>query len=116
MDLVVDGKPVKAVAQPTKQNWLYVFDRVTGKPVWPIEERAVEKGDVPGEWYSPTQPLCNQASRLRASGCDGQRPDRLHTGASGGSGKLVSQYKIGPIFTRAVGQQVGRPARHADAA
>ena len=63
MDLVVNGKPVKAVAQPTKQNWLYVFDRATGKPVWPIEERPVEKGDVPGEWYSPTQPFVTKPPR-----------------------------------------------------
>jgi len=47
MDLVVDGKPVKAVAQPTKQNWLYVFDRVTGKPVWPIEELRLKKARYP---------------------------------------------------------------------
>ena len=51
------ARPIKAVAQPTKQGFLYVFDRVTGKPVWPIEERPVEKGDVPGEWYAPTQPF-----------------------------------------------------------
>ena len=67
MDLVVDGKPVKAVAQPTKQNWLYVFDRATGKPVWPIEERPVEKGDVPGEWYSPTQPFVTKPDAVRAA-------------------------------------------------
>lgn len=41
---------------PSKQAWLWVFDRVTGQPIWPIEEEAVPKGDVPGEWYSPTQP------------------------------------------------------------
>ena len=57
MDLTVDGRAVKAVGQPTKQGWIYVFDRITGKPVWPIEERPVEKGTVPGEWYSPTQPF-----------------------------------------------------------
>jgi quinoprotein glucose dehydrogenase len=56
-DITVDGKPVKAVAVPSKQGWLYVFDRITGKPVWPIEERPVPKGDVPGEWYAPTQPF-----------------------------------------------------------
>ena len=42
---------------PSKEAFLYVFDRVTGQPVWPIEERPVPKGDVPGEWYSPTQPF-----------------------------------------------------------
>jgi quinoprotein glucose dehydrogenase len=55
-DVTVDGKPRKVVAVPSKQGWLYVFDRVTGEPIWPIEERAVPKGDVPGEWYAPTQP------------------------------------------------------------
>jgi quinoprotein glucose dehydrogenase len=55
-DIVVDGKPIKAVAVPSKQNLLYVFDRVTGKPVWPIDERPVPPGDVPGEKYSRTQP------------------------------------------------------------
>jgi quinoprotein glucose dehydrogenase len=47
-DITVNGKTIKAIAQPTKQNWLYVFDRVTGQPIWPIEERPVPKGDVPG--------------------------------------------------------------------
>src|SRR6185503_15168186 len=56
-DITVNGRTIKAVAQPTKQAWFYVFDRVTGQPVWPIEERPVTKGDVPGEWYAPTQPF-----------------------------------------------------------
>jgi len=56
-DVIIDGRPRKIVAQPTKQAFLYVFDRVTGEPIWPIEERPVPKGDVPGEWYSPTQPF-----------------------------------------------------------
>lgn len=55
-DITVGGRAVKAVALPSKQSFLYVFDRVTGQPVWPIEERPVPKGDVPGEWYAPTQP------------------------------------------------------------
>ncbi|HEX6897209.1 MAG TPA: PQQ-binding-like beta-propeller repeat protein [Bryobacteraceae bacterium] len=56
-DIVVNGKPVKAVALPGKQAFLYVFDRVTGQPVWPIEERPVPQSDVPGEKTSPTQPF-----------------------------------------------------------
>src|SRR5712675_1697513 len=55
-DITVNGRAIKALAQPTKQGWVYVFDRATGQPVWPIEERPVAKGDVPGEWYAPTQP------------------------------------------------------------
>jgi quinoprotein glucose dehydrogenase len=49
-DILVNGRTIKAVAQPTKQAFLYVFDRATGEPVWPIEERPVPKGSVPGEW------------------------------------------------------------------
>jgi quinoprotein glucose dehydrogenase len=52
-----DGKSVEVVAQPTKFGFLYVFDRVTGKPLWPIEERAVPRSDVPGEVAFPTQPF-----------------------------------------------------------
>ena len=63
-DITVNGRAIKAVAQPTKQGWFYVFDRVTGQPVWPIEERPVAKGEVPGEWYAPTQPFPTQASGL----------------------------------------------------
>ena len=55
-DIVVNGKPIKAVAQLTKQAWVYVLDRVTGQPVWPIEERPVPQSDVPGEKTSATQP------------------------------------------------------------
>ena len=52
-----EGKTVDAVALASKNGFLYVFDRVTGKPLWPIEERPVPKSDVPGEMASPTQPF-----------------------------------------------------------
>jgi quinoprotein glucose dehydrogenase len=52
-----NGKPRQVVAQATKQGFLYVFDRKTGQPIWPIEERKVPQTDVPGEWSSPTQPF-----------------------------------------------------------
>ncbi len=51
-----DGKTIDAVAQATKQGFVFVFDRVTGKPVWPIEERPVPQSDMPGEQAWPTQP------------------------------------------------------------
>ena len=56
-DIPHDGKIIKAIAQPTKQGYVYVLDRTNGKPLWPIPEKKVAKGDVPGEWYSPTQPI-----------------------------------------------------------
>jgi glucose dehydrogenase len=55
-DINVNGRPVKAVAVGSKQGWLYVFDRVTGQPLWPIEERPVPQSDVPGEKTAATQP------------------------------------------------------------
>ena len=55
-DVTINGKPRKVVAQPSKLGWLYVLDRATGEPIWPIEEKPVPQSDVPGEKTSPTQP------------------------------------------------------------
>ena len=57
VDAVIDGRPRKLVAQPSKQGFLYVFDRITGEPIWPIVETPVPQSDVPGEKTSPTQPF-----------------------------------------------------------
>ncbi|HEX4684608.1 MAG TPA: PQQ-binding-like beta-propeller repeat protein [Gemmatimonadaceae bacterium] len=105
-DITVGGRAIKAVAVPTKQGILYVFDRITGKPVWPIEERPVEKGDVPGEWYSPTQPMPTRPAAYAKNGTSLDdlvdfTPD-LHAQAVA----LASRYKPGPIFTPPV---VSRP-------
>jgi quinoprotein glucose dehydrogenase len=98
-DIAVGGRAIKAVAVPTKQGILYVFDRVTGKPVWPIEEKPVEKGDVPGEWYSPTQPMPTKPAAYAKNGTSLDElidftPD-LHAQAVA----LAAHYKLGPIFT-----------------
>jgi quinoprotein glucose dehydrogenase len=57
LDVMVNGQRRKIVAQTTKQGWVYVFDRVTGEPIWPIEEKPVPQSEVPGEKTSPTQPI-----------------------------------------------------------
>jgi quinoprotein glucose dehydrogenase len=82
-DITVDGKKIKALAQITKQGWVYVFDRTNGQPVWPIEERPVEKGDVPGEWYAPTQPFVTKPPAFDRQGVS---PDDViaHAGAARG--------------------------------
>jgi quinoprotein glucose dehydrogenase len=101
-DISINGQTVKAVAQPTKQAFLYVFDRVTGKPIWPIEERPVEKGDVPGEWYSPTQPFPTKPPAYDRQGILADDlidfTPELHAEAL----KLTSKYKLGPMFTPGV--------------
>jgi quinoprotein glucose dehydrogenase len=99
MDLVVDGRAIKAVGQPTKQGWIYTFDRNTGRPVWPIEERPVETGDVPGEWYAPTQPFVTKPPPYERQGVS---TDDLidFTPALREEGlKVAARYKLGPIFT-----------------
>jgi quinoprotein glucose dehydrogenase len=99
MDITVNGKSVKAVAEPTKMGMLYVFDRITGKPVWPIPEKKAPKGDVPGEWYAPTQPIPSRPAPYARTGV---APDdlidftpELHKKAL----ELVKNYKLGPIYT-----------------
>ncbi len=98
-DITVDGKPIKAVAQPTKQGWVYVFDRVTGKPVWPIEERPVEKGDVPRERYAPTQPFVTKPPPFERQGVSIDDLIDFTPELRAEAVKLVSRYKIGPLFT-----------------
>ena len=108
-DINVNGKAIKAVALPTKEAFLYVFDRVTGKPVWPIEERPVPKGDVPGEWYSPTQPFPTKppAYARQAVTVDDLidfTPEMREQAI-----KALSVYKMGPMFNPPVLSKVGGP-------
>src|SRR5580704_4767842 len=98
-DINVDGRAIKAVAQPTKQAFLYVFDRVTGQPVWPIEERPVPKGDVPGEWYSPTQPFPTKPPAYDNQGVSIDQLIEFTPELRAEAVKLVSKYRIGPLFT-----------------
>ena len=63
LDITVNGTRIKALAQISKQGFVYTFDRVTGKPIWPIEEKPVPASDVPGEKASPTQPIPSRRRR-----------------------------------------------------
>jgi quinoprotein glucose dehydrogenase len=108
-DINVNGRAIKSVAVPTKQGLLYVFDRVNGQPVWPIEEKPVEKGNVPGEWYAPTQPI---PTKPPAYSRNGVTPDVLidftpamHDQAL----TIASKYKIGPVFTPPVESKLDGP-------
>jgi len=112
-DLVVNGRTVKALAQPTKQAFMYVLDRTTGQPVWPIEERPVAKGDVPGEWYSPTQPYPLDAHGKpfnydRQGFVEDDLIDftpELRAEAL----QIMSRYKLGPVFTPPVVSKLPGP-------
>ncbi|HEY2907614.1 MAG TPA: pyrroloquinoline quinone-dependent dehydrogenase [Vicinamibacterales bacterium] len=109
IDIAHDGRQIKALAQPTKQGFVYVFNRATGEPIWPIEERAVPKGDVPGEWYSPTQPIPEKPPAFDRQGVSLDDlidfTPELHAEAV----KLAGRYKIGPLFTPPVVSKVEGP-------
>ena len=98
-DITVDGTDIKAVAQPGKQAFLYVFDRETGEPIWPIEERPVPQGDVPGEWYSPTQPFPTKPPAYDRQGSSIDDLIDFTPELRAEATELVSRYKLGPIFT-----------------
>ncbi len=104
VDVTVDGKPIKAVAVPTKQAWLYVFDRVTGKPIWPMPEQSVPQSDVPGEKTSKTQPFPTRPApyaRQFVNSYDDliDFTPELHQRAID---LIKKYYKLGPMFTPAV--------------
>ena len=98
-DIVVDGRAIKAIAQPSKQGWLYVFDRQTGEPVWPIEERPVPAGDVPGEWYSPTQPFPTKPPPYERQGFELEETIDLTPQLHDEAMRIIEQYQSGPVFT-----------------
>lgn len=100
VDAVKDGATIKALAQPTKQGLLFVLNRETGEPIWPIEEVPVEAGTVPGEWYAPTQPIPTIRYGHQGVAIDDliDFTPELRAEAE----RLVAQHKIGPIYTPAV--------------
>ena len=109
VDITVDGREIMAVAQPTKQGWIYVFDRVTGEPVWPIEERPVPAGNVPGEWYSPTQPFPTKPPPFERQGFLLEELIDFTPELEAEALEIVSQYKTGPIFTPPIVQEENGP-------
>jgi quinoprotein glucose dehydrogenase len=98
-DVTIDGRLRKIIMQPTKQGWLYVFDRVTGEPIWPIERRAVEASDVPGEKAHPTQLFVTKPPAYERQGVTIDDLIDYTPELRAEAMKLVSRFKLGPIFT-----------------
>lgn len=108
-DITINGRTVKALTQPTKQAFLYVFNRETGAPIWPIEERPVPKGDVPGEWYSPTQPYPTKPPAYDVQGVAIDDLIDFTPELREEAVKLVSKYRIGSLFTPPVVSKADGP-------
>ena len=99
IDIRVNGERVKAVAQVSKQGFVYVFDRVTGKPIWPIEERPVPQSTIPGERTSPTQPFPTRPAAFDRQGVTEDdvidfTPDLRKQALA-----VLEKYNYGPLFT-----------------
>ncbi len=97
--ITVDGKRIDAVVQLTKQGWAFVFDRVTGRPVWPIEEKPVARSDVPGEASWPTQPVPSKPPAFESQGVT---VDDAFDATPELKEKAVAElrkYRLGPIYT-----------------
>jgi glucose dehydrogenase len=99
LDVTVDGTRIKAVAQITKQGFVYTFDRVTGQPVWPIEEEAVPPSDVPGERASPTQPMPSKPAPFEYQGVTTDDLVDFTPELRQMAVEAVKGFRIGPLFT-----------------
>ena len=110
MDITVGGKPIKAIGVPSKQGWLYTFDRMSGEPVWPIVEKPVEKGNVPGEWYSATQPFPTRPAPFERQGVSEADLNDWTPEIKAEAMRIAALHKIGPIFTPPITQGDGGKA------
>ena len=98
LDVTVDGRPVKAVVQLTKQAFAYAFNRETGEPLWPIEERPVPQTDVPGEWTSPTQPFPTKPAAYDRQGFTEDDLVDFTPEIKAAALEAVKDLRLGPMF------------------
>ena len=99
VDITVDGRPIRALAQPSKQGFLYVLDRTNGEPVWPIEERPVPQSDVPGEVTSPTQPFPTKPPPFERQGVTVDDLIDFTPELRARAEEAIAPYRIGPLYT-----------------
>src|SRR2546426_5411033 len=99
VDITVNGQTVKALAQPTKQAFLYVLNRINGQPIWPIVERPVEQSTVPGEKTSATQPYPTRPPAYDRQGSSIDDLIDFTPALRAQAVQIASRYKMGPIFT-----------------
>jgi len=99
LDVTVNGRARKIVAQVTKQAFTYVFDRVTGDPIWPIVERPVPQSDVPGEKTAATQPFPTKPAPFDRQGVTENDLIDFTPELKAEAVRIASQFKMGPLYT-----------------
>ena len=97
--ILIEGRGIDVVVQLTKTGWAFVFDRVTGKPIWPIEERSVPASDAPGEASSPTQPFPTRPPAFEEQGVTLDDAFDLTPELKAEAQAEMKKYRLGPIFT-----------------
>ena len=107
LDLTVNGKKIKALAQVNKSAYTFVFDRTNGQPVFPIEERPAPKGNAPGEWYSSTQPYPTKPAAFDRQGVTEADLADYTPEIKEAALKMASQYVLGPIYTPPIVKDTG---------
>lgn len=98
VDITVEGQPIPAIVQTTKQGWAYVFNRATGEPVWPIEEREVPQSDVPGEKLSPTQPFPSRPAPYEMQGITEDDLIDFTPELRAEALEIAAGFRLGPLF------------------
>lgn len=98
-NLTIDGRPRRIVAQVTKQGFVFVFDRITGEPIWPIEERPVPQTGAPGEWTSPTQPFPTKPPPFERQGFSEADLIDFTPEIRQRALEIAEQFRWGPLYT-----------------
>jgi glucose dehydrogenase len=108
MDVVVDGEPTPILVQTTKQGFAYTFNRETGEPVWPIEERAVPQSEIPGEQLSLTQPFPTRPAAFEMQELTEDMLIDFTPELRAEALEIIQDYRLGPLFNPPI--QVGHPS------
>ena len=98
LDATIAGRPRRIIAQTTKQGWMYVFDRVTGEPIWPIVETKVLQSEVPGEQTSPTQPIPTKPAPYAHQGLEEEDLIDYAPAIKDSALKIARQCRMGPYY------------------
>ena len=105
-DVEIDGRARQVVAVPSKQSYLYVFDRITGEPIWPITETPMPAGEVPGEWYAPTQPIPPKELQYARNTLEDEDVIDFTPAMRAEAMEILERYRRGPIYNPPVAGDV----------
>ncbi len=98
LDVTIAGRPRRLVVQTSKQGFAYVFDRVSGEPIWPIEERPVPSSDTPGEWTAPTQPFPSRPAPYERQGVSQEDLINFTPALRQAAIEIAKSYRFGPLY------------------